>query len=159
MERKFNSASGPCAMPEKLDTTRAHVGEVGYRQARTSRGQIAPPRNPGTLVDQHGKAVTMPGMTLEPSPVDPPAFPTTESGFEPDGPLPMNPDDPQSQQTHQDPLVHETEAKPVVETTAEPPSGGETESVDCPNSSTGSLESPSYPAKVDSQHPVGYPSE
>jgi len=110
MDEKFNSASGPCALPEKMNVTRARAGSVGYEQARTSRGQVGTPRNVGVLTDQHGKVIkAAPGVTLEPSPTDPPSFPASEGPMQPDQVRGTNPDDAQNQHCDAPPLEATTE--------------------------------------------------
>jgi hypothetical protein len=160
-EVKFNSASGATQMPPKMSQDRGHTAGVGYEQARTSRGQIAPSRKPGMLVDQHGRPVTktMPGMTLEPEPTDPSVFPAEENGMTPDVVI-ADPNDVQGQQAHQPPIEQTTEKPEPVPTTAKPSSGGESDPTpgDADPGPSGGAREPGYPAQIETSHPVGYPS-
>jgi hypothetical protein len=149
-------------MPEKLNQERGHAGSVGYEQARTFRGQVAAQRNPGMLTDQHGRVIKAaePGVTLEPSPIDPPSFPEQENGMAPDQVITDDPNDAQLQHTDAPPIEQTTEKPQPVETTAEPTSGGTSDPTpgDADPGPIGGAREPGYPSLLDEavNHPVGY---
>jgi hypothetical protein len=161
-EVKFNSASGATQMPPKMSQDRGHTAGVSYDPMSISRRQSAATRSKSGIVDQHGRPVTktMPGMNLEPSPVDPPAFPDEENGMKPDQVITDDPNDAQLQHTDAPPIEQTTEKPAPIETSAAPPSEGTSDPTpgDSDPGPTGGAREPGYPALLDEavNHPVGY---
>jgi len=147
-------------MPAKMGE-RGSAGSVGHQRADVRRRGNAPNVKTGGLIDQHGKAAD--GMTLQPEPHDSPTMPAEQNGFAPlNGDLPEK-DDAQTEQTHADPIAHETEPAEVIPTTGSAPdeAGSKTkptvEGVE--NEPTGSVSEARYPAQIEEAHPVGFPSD
>jgi hypothetical protein len=136
-------------MPPKLNQDRRTARAVGHQVANTRRD--------GPMLKAGGQK----NVGVQPEPHSSPTMPAEENGFAPDGPLPANPNDAQSQQTTAPPISDDIAGPPPVATTDDPPEEP-TESESVPEGEigpTGGATKPKYSPLIEEAHPIGYSGE